>query len=290
MGGLNMFDLEQRIAAWRLTLAAKLGDKTDLLDELESHVREQMHRCALAGTPAEQAWDLALERLGQPELLAREFGKVEPSRPLRWVAAWLVLASYLVMGIVLMGIMLARPAADDGLLAWHVGAVTMGYGAVLAGGALAVWSFLRRLVGQWDETGFARLHWWSRNYCWAGLLLTMIGVVTGAIWAKEHMGQFWAWDPKEIGGGVVIVWCLISLGLLYRSAHVQALGWVLASLGNICVWFAWFGANMLGLGLHAYGMGNLALILLWSVLAIHVAWLALALFLAEPRGKRSYGR
>ena len=58
-----MFDLEERIAAWRKSMAAALGDKADAIDELESHLREELHRLALAGRPAAEAWDIAIERL-----------------------------------------------------------------------------------------------------------------------------------------------------------------------------------------------------------------------------------
>lgn len=39
-----MFDLEHHIAAWRTARAQSLGDKSEAIDELESHLREQWHR------------------------------------------------------------------------------------------------------------------------------------------------------------------------------------------------------------------------------------------------------
>src|SRR4051812_19061704 len=134
-----MFDLEERIAAWRAAMVNSLGDKTDPIDELESHLREQLHRLALDGYAADEAWRRALERLGPPRQLADEFRKARSPAPRRWLAAWSVLAVYI--AAVLTMFVLAISRRGDGLLGVHVLTVVMGYGAVLAFGVLAIWSF-----------------------------------------------------------------------------------------------------------------------------------------------------
>src|SRR5436190_1644789 len=116
-----MFDVEQRIASWRTAMAASLGEKKDVIDELESHLREQLHRLALEGHAAEAAWERALERLGRPRQLAEEFDKNVSAMPLRWIAAWLVLSSYPLVGLGLLVAAWRRGdgfpvAAGDGLL------------------------------------------------------------------------------------------------------------------------------------------------------------------------------
>jgi hypothetical protein len=179
--------------------------------------------CALLTTRQ----DIALERLGPPRRVAEEFGKLESAGPLRWIAAWLVFGVYACTGIglIVMAVpVLRRGGALEALLSFHVLTVSMGYFAVLAIGALAIWSFGLRLVRGWDEQAISRLQWRGQRFSWAGLLLTAIGVVTGAFWAKASWGSFWHWDARELGGAAVIGWhtkrrkpCRDGKGFLGRS-------------------------------------------------------------------------
>ena len=37
------------------------------------------------------------------------------------------------------------------------------------------------------------------NLTYVGLAFMTLGMLTGAIWAKEAWGHYWAWDPKKHG-------------------------------------------------------------------------------------------
>jgi len=281
MGELNMFDLEQRIAAWRESMATALGDKADAIGELESHLREELHRLALAGRPAAEAWDIAYERLGPPRRVAEEFSKLESARPLRWIAAWLVFGVYASTGIGLFVMavpVLWHGGALETLLSFHVLTVFMGYCAVLAIGALAISSFCFRLVRGWDEQAISHLQWWGQRFSWAGLLLTAIGVVTGAYWAKASWGTYWHWDARELGGAAVIGWNAFALWRLCRTGSAGASAWVLGVTGNMVVWGAWFGPFLFETGLHGYG-GTASLASVFGIfMGIHALLLALVVW------------
>jgi hypothetical protein len=70
-----MFNLDDSIKAWRQQLDAKGLHNPDILEELESHLRDDIKDRLQAGANPEQAFALAVQRLGQPELLEREFEK-----------------------------------------------------------------------------------------------------------------------------------------------------------------------------------------------------------------------
>ena len=72
-----MFDLEKAIAEWRQkSLAADI--KTPVpLDELESHLREEIERLMRTGMGAEMACETAMEKIGAANALKIEFAKVE---------------------------------------------------------------------------------------------------------------------------------------------------------------------------------------------------------------------
>ena len=62
-----MPDIEPRIADWRRALAETAGCTDEVLDELESHLRDEVQRLVQTGEPEERALDLALSRLGPPQ-------------------------------------------------------------------------------------------------------------------------------------------------------------------------------------------------------------------------------
>ena len=71
-----MFDLERAISEWRRQLVADGIDSPDVLDELESHLREDAQQQIRSGSRPQQAFNDALERLGQRDALKTEFKKV----------------------------------------------------------------------------------------------------------------------------------------------------------------------------------------------------------------------
>ncbi|EEF62680.1 Clp protease N-terminal domain-containing protein [Pedosphaera parvula] len=71
-----MFNLDQAISAWRRQLAAG-GIKTpEVLDELESHLRDDVEQQVRSGTSEEQAFNSATQQIGQTNVLKVEFNKV----------------------------------------------------------------------------------------------------------------------------------------------------------------------------------------------------------------------
>ena len=71
-----MFNLEQSIADWRRQMLAA-GIKTPVpLEELETHLREDMERQMRSGLSAQQAFGIAARKIGQAPELKREFKKI----------------------------------------------------------------------------------------------------------------------------------------------------------------------------------------------------------------------
>lgn len=70
-----MFNLEQAIAGWRRQMLAA-GIKSPVpLEELESHLRDDVERQVAAGAGEARAFELAVQRIGQPAPLRKEFLK-----------------------------------------------------------------------------------------------------------------------------------------------------------------------------------------------------------------------
>jgi hypothetical protein len=74
-----MFDLDSAIARWRRLLRSQ-GISPAALDELESHLRDDIEEQLSLGIPEERALAAASERIGEGRLLKAEFKKIRGSR------------------------------------------------------------------------------------------------------------------------------------------------------------------------------------------------------------------
>jgi hypothetical protein len=70
-----MFNLETAIKHWRNQMVTAGLHSTPALDELESHLREDIDRQARAGITPENAFAAAAGRVGEPGALKAEFAK-----------------------------------------------------------------------------------------------------------------------------------------------------------------------------------------------------------------------
>lgn len=144
-----------------------------------------------------------------------------------------------------------QPVLDSSLwLTVHVLAMILGYTGILMAAVLAhVWlwqtSKCITVSPQVSRLIFVSLAW--------GLTFTFWGTVLGGIWADQSWGRFWGWDPKENGALFLILW----LAILFHAKGARLIGERGMALGAMAsgIWLAlvWFGVNMLGQGLHAYG-------------------------------------
>jgi hypothetical protein len=88
-----MFDLEQSIADWRKQMLAA-GIKTPVpLEELESHLREDVEQQMRSGLSAQQAFENSAQRIGHANELKSEFNKTcgtkcNANAKLWWIFLW----------------------------------------------------------------------------------------------------------------------------------------------------------------------------------------------------------
>ncbi len=86
-----MFNLNEEVIKWRNALAQSEAFGGADIDELESHLREEIERLAAAGLSEQEAFLVAGRRLGDTRSLESEFAKVNGGLMLRsrlfWMAA-----------------------------------------------------------------------------------------------------------------------------------------------------------------------------------------------------------
>ncbi len=171
-------------------------------------------------------------------------------------------------------------------LATHVITVTLGYSATFLAGFLGIayigLGLFTRFLTPERSKALAKMVYCI--VCFA-LLLSFVGTVLGGIWADQSWGRFWGWDPKE--NGAVLVVLINALVLHARWAGlIRHRGIMIAVVGgNIVTAWSWFGTNMLGIGLHAYGFMESAVF--WLLLFVFTQLLIMALALLPARAWRS---
>jgi len=102
-----MFDLEQSIADWRREMLAA-GIKSPVpLEELESHLREEIEQQVKSGLSEQEAFTACVQKIGPAHAVKSEFKKVEASRGvMRFMVAnlglVLILAGFFISGLLLL--------------------------------------------------------------------------------------------------------------------------------------------------------------------------------------------
>ena len=138
-------------------------------------------------------------------------------------------------------------------LSIHVTTITFGYGVSIASGLMAHLYLIQALIDSRSTSTLKKIHTNTYVLTIIALFFTLFGTILGGIWADQSWGRFWGWDPKENGALLIVMWHLMMLHMRI-SGMVKHIGFALGmSLINIIVALAWFGVNLLSVGLHSYG-------------------------------------
>ena len=176
---------------------------------------------------------------------------------IRWRYKW-ILSFSTVMSLVFICINLFKPEIHNKTLmpalqspwfAPHVIVYMFAYAMLGAGTVVAVYLLVRsrkRAI----EPGVMNL---CDNLVYVGTAFLTIGMLFGALWAKEAWGHYWSWDPKETCALVTMLIYAVSLhaASLRRLRRPRVLNRYLL-LAIVSVLFTYFGANYLLPGLHSY--------------------------------------
>ena len=145
-------------------------------------------------------------------------------------------------------------------LATHVITISMGYGCALVAGIVGHLYLFFQIARPKGSERLEQLGGNMAGLALVALFFTLLGTILGGIWADQSWGRFWGWDPKENGALLIVMWLLMlqhgKIANMFGNLG-YAVGLVLA---NITVALAWFGVNLLNVGLHSYGFaGGVAL-------------------------------
>ena len=163
--------------------------------------------------------------------------------------AWLLAASNLLASAFL-AILMARPGMQAGPLmpalqsAWfvpHVAAYIIAYAILGVGTLMALRQLLFPRRGSSADT---RLLPAIDAVVRLGFSFLVLGMLTGAVWAKEAWGHYWSWDPKETWAFVTACAYLVYLHARVRHARSLAVLWLLPAAFALLL-VAWLGVSFI---------------------------------------------
>ena len=168
---------------------------------------------------------------------------------IRWKFRWILSFSTL-LATVFMVINILKPEIHDQTLMpalqspWFVPHVSvymfsyalLGCATILAIGALATRS------ERFDEA--------IERLIYGGTAFVTIGMLTGAIWAKDAWGAYWSWDAKEAWAAVTWGLYLVAIHLAlrpstYTSPWQKRTYYIIIVVAFVALQMCWWGVNYL---------------------------------------------
>ena len=174
----------------------------------------------------------------------------------RWNYRWLLLFTT-VLSAVFCIINMLKPEIHDATLVPalqsvyfipHVAVYMFAYGILAC-------SFILAVVGFFDKKNLYFDSMDNLVYIATGLLF--LGLLTGALWAKEAWGDFWSWDPKETWAAVTAAGYLAYIHLRFTRASKSRWLYFVVVVSFLLLQMCWYGYKYLpssGQSLHLYNM------------------------------------
>ena len=149
------------------------------------------------------------------------------------------------------------PALQSPWFAPHVIVYMLAYAMLGAAFVLAIYLFVKK--GK-HPTG------WSKEMAITDDLVTVsyafltLGMLMGALWAKDAWGHYWSWDPKETWAAITWFGYLIYIHYRHASPAKHKTALCLVVLIFCLLQMCWWGVNYLpsaqGASIHTYSMQN----------------------------------
>ena len=177
----------------------------------------------------------------------------------RWKYKW-ILSFSTVLALVFICVNLFKPEIHDKTLmpalqspwfAPHVIVYMFAYAVLGAATIMAAWMLVKGAGA--IEQGVLPLD----NLVRVGLSFLTIGMLFGALWAKEAWGHYWTWDPKETWAAITWLSYLVYLHYRRLPRHQGRLALWMIIGSFLLLQMCWWGINYLpsaqGASVHTYG-------------------------------------
>jgi ABC-type transport system involved in cytochrome c biogenesis permease subunit len=94
-------------------------------------------------------------------------------------------------------------------------------------------------------TGKDKLMEMTDNLVYVGTAFITIGMLLGAIWAKEAWGHYWSWDPKETWAAATWISYLIYIHIRLKKGVSNRTAMIVIIISFVILQMCWWGLNYL---------------------------------------------
>ena len=188
----------------------------------------------------------------------------------RWKYKWILTFST-ILALVFICVNLFKPEIHDKTLmpalqspwfAPHVIVYMFAYAVLGAATVMAVWLLFikKEPAGSTHQPMAEEESDIADNLVYVGLAFLTIGMLFGALWAKEAWGHYWSWDPKETWAA--ITWLAYLVYVHYRNLphHRERLALWMLIVSFVLLQMCWWGINYLpsaqGSSVHTYSISE----------------------------------
>ena len=164
---------------------------------------------------------------------------------IRWRYRWIMLFAA-ILATVFITINILKPEIHDQTLmpalqsVWfvpHVSVYMFSYALLGCGTLLAIVALVRRA---YDLDGAIE------RLLYGGIAFLTVGMLTGALWAKDAWGAYWSWDAKESWAAVTWALYLVALHLAPAiTPRRSKIFYVVIILAFVALQMCWYGVNYL---------------------------------------------
>jgi len=182
---------------------------------------------------------------------------------LRWHYKWL-LAFSTVLAAVFIVINIAKPeihnksmmpALESPYFVPHVVSYMFSYAMLGAALLLTIYvAIYQKKITRKQQQHIMHI---SDNMVYTGLSFLMVGLLLGAIWAKQAWGHYWSWDPKETWAAITMLVYLVYIHFRMQNPRQIHIALFILIIAFLCLQICWYGVNFLpsaaGVSIHTYG-------------------------------------
>lgn len=132
------------------------------------------------------------------------------------------------------------PALQSYWFVPHVTVYILSYSMLGAATIASIVQLVKLNKNKADE----QLYNFMDNIVYVGFGFLMLGLLMGAVWAKEAWGHYWSWDPKETWAFITCAAYLIYIHMRLQNKYPKFTLWMLP-ISFIMLMITWIGVNYL---------------------------------------------
>ncbi|WP_348537023.1 cytochrome c biogenesis protein CcsA [Flavobacterium hungaricum] len=133
----------------------------------------------------------------------------------------------------------------------HVLVYIFSYALLAASSIVSCYGLYKFYTGTYKDTALQL----ANNLVYVGFGFLSLGLLFGALWAKEAWGHYWTWDPKETWAMLTWLGYLIYIHVRYRYPAKVEVALITLTAAFVILLLCWFGVNYMpsaGQSVHTY--------------------------------------